>query len=80
MEITKEKEGEALVEEEALVAAEAMEAVAEAMAEVDQEKCTKQSAQTAEKSAKFLSNLQKAGLYTARNAFKNTETRDKDKR
>jgi len=34
----------------------------------DLERCTKQRAQTAVKNAKFLSNLQKANLYTARTA------------
>ena len=40
------------------------------------EKCTKQSVQTAARNAKFLSNQQKAGLFTAGTATENTGRRE----
>ena len=45
----------------------------------DQEKCTKQSAQNAEKNAKSLSNQQKENLFTAGNASRNTGLKDSER-
>jgi hypothetical protein len=55
---------------------ETMEASAEALAQVNQEKCTKQHALTVEKNVKFRSNLQKEDQYTAGTACRNTENQD----
>ena len=76
MEKTEVKTVEIEMKEEAL---EAVKGVGEAMEAVEdesmtgQERCTKQSVQTAEKNAKSHSNLRKADLYIAKNVLQNTE-------